>query len=73
MGAQRRSRGDRPDPVRDRPDAAARPERTRLQDTVKANLGYFTAIRAKFELPAGVTAPQSYVHHCHIVEHEDTT
>jgi spore coat protein A len=35
------------------------------------NHGYFTTIRAKFELPTGVTAPQSYVHHCHIVEHED--
>ena len=31
----------------------------------------FTTIRAKFELPAGVSAPQDYVYHCHIVEHED--
>jgi spore coat protein A, manganese oxidase len=38
---------------------------------VKANTGYFTRIRAKFELPMGVTAPQNYVYHCHIVEHED--
>jgi len=42
-----------------------------FKDTVKANPGYFTTIRAKFDLPTGVTAPQSYVHHCHIVEHED--
>jgi FtsP/CotA-like multicopper oxidase with cupredoxin domain len=28
-------------------------------------------IRAKFDSPTGVTAPQDYVHHCHIVEHED--
>jgi spore coat protein A, manganese oxidase len=42
-----------------------------FKDTVKANPGYFTTIRARFELPSGVTAPQSYVHHCHIVEHED--
>jgi spore coat protein A len=42
-----------------------------FKDTVKANPGYFTTIRAKFELPAGVSAPQTYVHHCHIVEHED--
>jgi len=42
-----------------------------FKDTVKANPGFFTIIRAKFELPAGVTGPQSYVHHCHIVEHED--
>jgi spore coat protein A len=25
----------------------------------------------KFDLPTGVTPPQDYVHHCHIVEHED--
>jgi spore coat protein A, manganese oxidase len=42
-----------------------------FKDTVKADPGYFTTIRAKFELPANVTAPQTYVHHCHIVEHED--
>ena len=42
-----------------------------FKDTVKANPGHFTTIRAKFELPAGVTAPQDYVYHCHIVEHED--
>jgi spore coat protein A len=42
-----------------------------FKDTVKANPGYFTRIRAKFDLPMGVTAPQDYVHHCHIVEHED--
>jgi spore coat protein A len=23
------------------------------------------------QLPEGVTAPQSYVYHCHILEHED--
>jgi spore coat protein A len=42
-----------------------------FKDTVKANPGQFTTIRAKFDLPTGVTAPQTYVHHCHIVEHED--
>jgi spore coat protein A len=42
-----------------------------FKDTVKANPGYFTRIRAKFDLPTGVNAPQDYVHHCHIVEHED--
>jgi spore coat protein A len=36
-----------------------------------ANPGYFTRIRAKYELPNGVTAPQTYVYHCHILEHED--
>jgi spore coat protein A len=47
------------------------PSERGFKDTVKANPGYFTTIRAKFELPASVTAPQTYVHHCHIVEHED--
>lgn len=42
-----------------------------FKDTVKANPGYFTTIRARFELPSGVTTPQSYVYHCHILEHED--
>jgi FtsP/CotA-like multicopper oxidase with cupredoxin domain len=30
-----------------------------------------TIARARFDLPVGVIAPQTYVHHCHIVEHED--
>ena len=42
-----------------------------FKDTVKANPGFFTIIRSRFTLPTGVTAPQTYVHHCHIVEHED--
>jgi spore coat protein A len=42
-----------------------------FKDTVKVNPGYFTTIRAKFDLPNGVTPTQGYVHHCHIVEHED--
>ena len=42
-----------------------------FKDTVKVNPGSFTTIRAKFDLPTGVSAPQTYVHHCHIVEHED--
>src|SRR5512141_3207944 len=42
-----------------------------FKDTVKANPGYFTTIRARFELPESVAAPQTYVYHCHIVEHED--
>ena len=47
------------------------PDERGFKDTVKANPGYLTRIRAKFELPDGVAAPQSYVYHCHIVEHED--
>ena len=42
-----------------------------FKDTTKVNPGYFTTIRARFDLPGGVAAPQTYVHHCHIVEHED--
>ena len=47
------------------------PDERGFKDTVKADPGYFTTIRAKFDLPEGVVAPQTYVHHCHIVEHED--
>jgi spore coat protein A, manganese oxidase len=50
-----------------RPD----PSERGFKDTVKANPGYFTTIRSKFDLPAEVSAPQKYVYHCHIVEHED--
>jgi spore coat protein A, manganese oxidase len=49
----------------------ADPTERGFKDTVKANPGYVTIIRAKFDLPTGVSTPQSYVHHCHIVEHED--
>jgi spore coat protein A, manganese oxidase len=42
-----------------------------FKETVKANPGELTTIRAKYDLPIGVTAPQTYVYHCHIVEHED--
>jgi spore coat protein A len=47
------------------------PEERGFKDTVKVNPGYFTTIRARFDLPTGVSTPQTYVHHCHIVEHED--
>jgi spore coat protein A len=63
--------GHDPSPFATGPMRPAAPEERGFKDTVKVNPGYFTAIRGKFELPAGVTAPQSYVHHCHIVEHED--
>jgi spore coat protein A len=60
-----------PSPFATGPMLPPAPEERGFKDTVKANPGYFTTIRAKFELPAGVVAPQTYVHHCHIVEHED--
>jgi spore coat protein A len=47
------------------------PSERGFKDTTRANPGYSTTVRAKFDLPTGVTAPQTYVYHCHIVEHED--
>jgi FtsP/CotA-like multicopper oxidase with cupredoxin domain len=46
------------------------PEERGFKGTVKANPGQFTTIRAKLALPTAVTAPQDYVYHCHIVEHD---
>ena len=60
-----------PTPFATGPMLPPAPEERGFKDTVKANPGYFTTIRARFELPPGVTAPQTYVYHCHIVEHED--
>jgi len=47
------------------------PDERGFKDTTKVNPGTFTIVRDRIELPAGVQAPQSYVYHCHIVEHED--
>jgi spore coat protein A len=60
-----------PTPFATGPMLPPAPEERGFKETVKANPGFFTTIRAKFELPTGITAPQTYVHHCHIVEHED--
>ncbi len=60
-----------PTPYATGPMIPADPTERGFKDTVKANPGYFTIIRAKFDLPSGVKAPQRFVHHCHIVEHED--
>ena len=60
-----------PTPFATGPMLPPAPEERGFKDTVKANPGYFTTVRAKFDLPDGVAAPQTYVHHCHIVEHED--
>lgn len=43
------------------------------KDTVRTNPGQVTRIRARWTLPAGVAAPQRYVFHCHILEHEDNS
>jgi spore coat protein A, manganese oxidase len=53
------------------PTQPPEPTERGFKETVKANPGQLTTIRARYELPAGVTAPQTYVYHCHIVEHED--
>jgi len=52
------------------------PEETGLKDTVKTHPGQVTVVRAKFTPPTtafldGQLTTQKYVHHCHIVEHED--
>jgi spore coat protein A len=60
-----------PTPFATGPMGPAGPSERGFKDTVRANPGYFTTIRARYELPQGVTAPQTYVYHCHIVEHED--
>jgi spore coat protein A, manganese oxidase len=63
--------GHDPTPFATGPMQPPGPEERGLKDTTKANPGYFTTIRARIDLPTGVTTPQTYVHHCHIVEHED--
>jgi spore coat protein A len=60
-----------PTPFATGPMLPPAPEERGFKDTVKANPGYFTTVRSKFDLPKGVSAPQKYVYHCHIVEHED--
>ena len=60
-----------PTPFATGPMQPPAPEERGFKDTVKVNPGFYTTIRAKFDLPTGYNAPQQYVHHCHIVEHED--
>jgi spore coat protein A len=60
-----------PTPFITGPEQPPAPTERGFKDTVRANPGELTRIRARYELPDGVTAPQSYVYHCHIVEHED--
>jgi spore coat protein A, manganese oxidase len=60
------------------PAVPAHPNENGRKDTVQANPGEVTRIRARFELPdegtielpPGVDNPQ-YVWHCHILEHEE--
>jgi spore coat protein A len=43
------------------------------KDTVRANPGQITRLRAKWTLPTGLSPAQNYVYHCHILEHEDNS
>jgi len=65
------SGGIDPSPFATGPMEPPDPTERGFKDTVRVNPGYFTTVRAQFDLPAGVTAPQTYVYHCHILEHED--
>ncbi len=60
-----------PTPFATGPMLPSDPTERGFKETVKANPGQLTTIRAKYDLPVGVTAPQTYVYHCHIIEHED--
>ena len=53
--------------------AAVRPEpgERGWKDTVRADPREVTRIRMRWDLPPGVRAPQRYVFHCHILEHEE--
>ena len=51
--------GIHPTPFYTGPMAAADPTERGFKDTVKVNSGYVTIIRAKFDLPVAVSAPQS--------------
>jgi spore coat protein A, manganese oxidase len=55
------------------PDSEMRPDPNERgwKDTVRADPDQVTWIRQKFALPQGVGAPQKYVYHCHILEHEE--
>jgi spore coat protein A len=60
-----------PTPFATGPMQPPTPDERGFKDTAKANPGYFLTIRARIDLPAAARGPQTYVHHCHIVEHED--
>ena len=74
-GARHRPRRGEPGPaaVLHRAGRAARANERGWKDTVRTNPGQVTRIRVRWTLPAGVAAPQRYVFHCHILEHEDNS
>ncbi len=60
-----------PTPFATGPMLPPEPTERGFKDTVKVNPGYFTTVRARYDLPTGVSGAQTYVYHCHILEHED--
>ena len=62
-----------PTPSLTGPAVAPDPNERGWKDTVRTNPGQVTRIRMRWALPAGVSAPQRYVFHCHILEHEDNS
>jgi spore coat protein A, manganese oxidase len=58
-----------PTPYLTGPAVAPDPNERGWKDTVRTNPAQVTRIRMRWTLPAGVTAPQRYVFHCHILEH----
>jgi len=62
-----------PRPYFNGPPALPDPNERGWKDTVRTNPGQVTRIRTRWTLPAGVSAPQRYVFHCHILEHEDNS
>ena len=79
--ALEQARADRPERGQPRPAAvlqragrAARPERARAGRTPCARTPARSRGSAmRWTLPSGVSAPQRYVFHCHILEHEDNS
>ena len=57
------------------PREAPGPDEIGWKDTVRASVGMITQIAATFDIPIGSTPGTSgsyeYVHHCHILEHEE--
>jgi spore coat protein A len=57
------------------PRQAPGPDEIGWKDTVKASVGMITQIVGKFDVPPGAQVGESggyeYVHHCHILEHEE--
>ena len=63
--------GGDPTPYATGPMEPPAPDERGFQDTVKADPRLLHDHPGQVRLADGVVAPQTYVHHCHIVEHED--